>query len=251
MAKKALDELLGGVTRFGDYTVLGDGPHHPKVRLARCRCACGTIRNVETAKLRSGRSTCCKTCAGKSAKRITGMRHGMSATPEYDAWSSMKSRCNNPDAHNYARYGGRGITICSRWQEGFEAFFDDMGPRPKGGLLDRIDNDGNYEPGNCRWATRVQQSANRRCTYRVDDEALSIKARERGLSVGAVRQRVKRGWSLEQALNAPVEDRKPRHWVHGEHLKASEIAAKYGTTRARFNKHIRDGRTPEEAVTLG
>lgn len=98
--------------------------------------------------------------AFQEARRTSRLTHGMYGTATYRSWSDMHTRCSNPRFKDFAAYGGRGITVCERWRS-FEDFYTDMGERPAGTTLDRIDTNGNYEPGNCRWATQCQQQRNR------------------------------------------------------------------------------------------
>lgn len=97
-----------------------------------------------------------------SPHKVQRKRLGLSATTEYNSWRAMKERCTNPNHEAYRNYGGRGITVCSRWLHDFEAFLQDMGQKPRGITLERKDNDGNYEPSNCKWATRKEQRSNTR-----------------------------------------------------------------------------------------
>lgn len=117
-----------------------------------CLCDCGQTRVASGSSLKRGRTTSC------GCGRIT---HGSWGSPTYRSWHMMLQRCTNPRNTHYAYYGGRGITVCERWLK-FENFLADMGERPLGTSIDRIDVDGNYEPGNCRWATPKQQMNNRR-----------------------------------------------------------------------------------------
>lgn len=118
-----------------------------------------------------------------SAQCVKGNKktHGYSGTREHATWLDMRNRCRNPDSKDYPRYGGRGIQVCERW-DSFENFLADMGERPPGLSIDRIDTNGNYEPGNCRWATRTEQSRNRRGNYTAEQDRIIREAIDRGLN---------------------------------------------------------------------
>ena len=125
-------------------------------RVIQCVCDCGVISNVFLKNLRSGGSTSC------GCHRLTAQtKHGMYKTKTYHSWRAMLTRCNNNHHVRYDRYGGRGIAVCDEWLE-FENFYRDMGERPEGKTLDRINNDANYSPRNCRWATPKEQAQNRK-----------------------------------------------------------------------------------------
>lgn len=134
-------------------------------------------------------------------------KHGHSphrgASPTYRTWSGMIQRCKNPNEPAFNRYGGRGITVCDDWLN-FEGFLADMGERPKGKSLDRIDNNGGYCPENCRWATRKEQSnntrTNRRITYKGKTKTLAEWSRCTGIKPSTLRTRLWRGWSIRRAL---------------------------------------------------
>jgi len=165
--------------RFGRWVVIkrGKTDKHNNTRWI-CECSCGEVRSVRADDLRSGKSISCG-CYSNDRK----LKHGEAKinngrpTNQYQCWGDMKARCLNPNHKYYKNYGERGIEICDRWINSYAIFLADMGRCPKGLTLDRIDNDGDYEPGNCRWATRKEQAYNTRANVwiEVDGERMILK----------------------------------------------------------------------------
>lgn len=221
---QTLEQHLDGRDEFGSWKLLGEGePYqrkteagrgHGRQRTALCRCECGTERNIPIQILKTGRSSHCGCRNGENNSEIHGS-HLMSGTPEYKAWAHLKARCLNSNDGSFADYGGRGISVCDRWRNSFEAFFEDMGLRPSDShSIDRIDVDGDYEPGNCRWATDIEQAQNKRDTrwvdFRGERMALREVCRQTGLDAKykLIHARVAyKGMTLERAL--AIEGVKP------------------------------------------
>jgi hypothetical protein len=173
-----------------------------------CVCDCGKEHTAASADLKRGKVRSCGCLQLEVAKSGDCRRtHGMADTPEYRTWQAMLYRTGDPRCNGYERYGGRGITVCERWKT-FENFYADMGPRSRGTTLERNEVDGNYEPSNCRWATRQEQGANMSTTVLLTangrTQPMEAWAREIGCSTQALRYRLKKGWSHEKAINTPI-----------------------------------------------
>ncbi len=201
MPRKSRRIELSGKT-FGDWRVVRFS-HKNQSRTVYwiCVCKCGVERAVRTQHLNSGASAGCG-CSANARLAKNKTSHGLSRTREYTSWQMMKSRCDNPNYTDYRNYGGRGITYCDGWAR-FENFVSDMGNRPDGMSLDRIDPNGNYSPENCRWATSVTQNRNtRRARFlEYDGQRMRVSdwAKHIGISQQGLQWRLK-NWPLEKAL---------------------------------------------------
>jgi hypothetical protein len=192
---------------FGQLTVINN-PNITKggKRYWECECSCGRVILVPTGNLKSGNSSQCRACGNKNRK-TKPRKHGETKTRLYRIWTSMKSRCSNPVTINFHRYGGRGIKVCDEWEKSYESFRDwALSSGYSDNLsLDRVDNDGDYEPDNCRWATRKEQSENmytaQLITFNGETHCLAGWARKLGFSKSTLTARINRyGWPIERAL---------------------------------------------------
>lgn len=181
---------------------------------ASFKCICGNEFVGRIDAVSSGTKTGCG-CNRFTKNRLNPSRrtHGLSNSPEYKVWCTMRNRCNNPKVKSYKDYGGRGITVCERWNESFENFISDMGMRPsKNHSIDRQDFNGHYEPNNCIWATPEVQRRNRRdlviVIFRGKERLLFELAVEYGIRGNMIRKRLKRGWSVEQAVTLKSENKR-------------------------------------------
>lgn len=200
----ALD-LVG--QKYGRLTVLSRAPNGTSNRVCwNAQCDCGTQKVVSSNSLRCGRTLSCGCLYRERVRdpKAKARKHGMCFTPTWHSWNSMVQRCTLPSYTGYERYGGAGITVCDRWLE-FAAFRADMGDRPAGTTIDRIDNSKGYAPGNCRWATPSQQSRNRSISklveYQGRVQCVAEWCEELGLPLGRTYRRLSAGYTTERAFN--------------------------------------------------
>ena len=207
------DEVVGLV--FGKLTIMGraeSGIRKSGSKFSRvnCLCECGSTKTIALADLRKGSTRSCG-CSKQEFHRAKVTRHGMKWTPTWKSWQGMMERCRNKSGDHSERYAKRGIEVCERWHL-FENFLADMGTRPEGKTLDRINNDGNYEPSNCRWATQEEQSNNKGnnvfLEYKGERKTVYQWARVVGMNPATLERRIgKYKWPVERALTEPVQKR--------------------------------------------
>ena len=202
-----LQDITGN--RYGRLTVTEHlGVRGRRAHYWKCKCDCGKIVESSGDNLKKGN---CKSCGCISKECDWNKTHSMSKTSEYKIWNSMKMRCINSKDASYYYYGGRGIKVCDRWINSFENFYKDMGKRPEGTSIDRIDVNGDYCPENCRWATIEEQSRNKRdnihIEYKGQTKILTDWAKEINISVQTLYKRLyDYGYSVEEAFNSKLNE---------------------------------------------
>lgn len=173
------------------------------------QCSCGKQIEAAAGKVRYGST---KSCGCYSADIASNRlkKHGMFGTPTYDSWAGMIQRCYNTNNDRYSSYGGRGITVCDRWRDSFEAFMEDMGERPEGMTIDRENTNGNYEPSNCRWATAKTQAENRRTALFVILDGVemnaSVAAKKLGVEISLFYSRLNQGYTADEIATPGAVD---------------------------------------------
>lgn len=223
---------------FGLWTVISFAGSANRKYMWNCTCVCGRSGRVASSCLICGSSTNCG-CVRKVKLGLLKTKHGMEKKPEYQTWKAMKARCMYQRHASYKNYGGRGISVCERWRNDFAAFYFDIGPRPSPQhSVERRDNDGNYEPSNCYWATTAEQQANKRdnhrITYNGQTNTLSQWSQITGLDQRRIGHRIKAGWTIERALTTPSSLKMQRLFRFGP--QQSEIDFLKAELRGRDSK---------------
>lgn len=243
---------LSGRT-FGKLTVLAAWKRAGRRFLWECRCECGNQIFVINYNLLNGNTSSCG-CHQRSQTGKANSTHGLSGSPEFRVWQGINQRCHDPNCISFKNYGARGITVCERWLE-FAAFYEDMGPRPSAAhQIERDDNNGNYEPSNCRWATQLAQANNKRSNVRVAHAGrvltISQWSRKLGVEYATLRQRLSCGWPIERALAEPVIARgnTPTLTYQGQTYTLAEWAAELGCNEDSLKSRLYRGWTADRIL---
>lgn len=226
-----------------------------------CRCLCGREKVVTGSVLTRGKSTSCG-CLKREANIARSTKHGHATdgiSPTYHSWSGMINRCTHPTHKNYNRYGGRGISVCERWMT-FSNFLADMGEKPAGTSIERERNSGNYEPGNCVWASPTTQArnrtSNRLLTFAEQTKTIAGWAEELALPYSTLEYRLRAGWSDQEAIETPQgthsNNRRSRMLTHhGETKTVAQWARDLGIPESRISQRLFRGNTDAEALRQG
>lgn len=194
--------------KYGAWNVVGESSDNSKML---CRCDCGrTEHSVRKYDLVHGKSLMCRRCSVSVSKTSHGAAPYGNTSPEYNTWVHMIQRCHNSNNKDYKNYGGRGIVVCDMWRESFEAFLLMIGKRPTlKHTIERIDSNGNYEPGNVKWATRFEQNQNTRSNVKltIEGETKTVSEWSRdarcSVSMFTIYKRLDRGWDPVKAVTTP------------------------------------------------
>lgn len=246
-------DLIG--QRFGNLTVI------KKLSLRKnshviweCLCDCGNSHNVSTTHLRKG---VIKSCGCRLFRRKHGHATQNNHSKTYKAWASVISRCENPNNKAYCNYGGRGIKVCDRWKKSFENFLADMGESPSTNhSIDRINVNGDYEPENCRWIPIAEQSRNQRrnvfLTYQGQTMLLVDWVEKTGIDQSTISHRLKKGWSVEDALSTPPGTKNKRYkkiTYQGKTQCAASWAKEVGLHPGTLRWRLKQGWSIQNALT--
>lgn len=239
-------ELAGRA--FAELTVLRFDGKRGGARFWLCQCSCGKQVSVAGSKIVSGHT---KSCGHIQSKGVPPT-HGGSQSREYNIWTHILQRCYNPKRDNYPRYGGRGIKVCDRWRHDYAAFLSDMGLAPfDGAQIDRIDNDGDYTPENCRWVSQDENKRNKPSTRRIafGDVEMTVMewSKKLGVPVNTLNTRLARGWTGEECLSGKragekVPNKSARWITHnGETLTLTQWANRIGTPMKTLHRQLSRG----------
>ncbi len=243
--KRKYERLIG--TKIGFLTILEPvGPNKDRKVCVKCRCDCGNITIASYRLLKKGRT---KSCGCR--RRTHAIRHGMSRTPIYNCWAGIKQRCLDPNTVGYHNYGGRGIKICDRWKNSFEAFYKDVKDIYDPSLtIDRIDNEGDYEPGNVRWVTSKENCNNTRQIVHITIEG-NTKTLKEWLKIYNITESTyggrvyERKWSPEKAITTPARECEKHISINGTTKTLKEWLKIYGLNKETYNRRVYYLKWPE------
>ena len=231
---------------FGRWTVISRSESRNGFVYWRCQCECGTVKDVMGVNLVKGTSLSC----GCYSKEVA-TKHGMLDSPEYQVWDHMKQRVrpNYQDSH---RYHDRGIGIDPRWEASFQEFYNDMGQKPEGMTLDRIDNDKGYSKENCRWATVLTQARNKSTnlviTFNGKTQTAVEWAEELNINPITFYSRIRKGWTIERAITETSDDKTLLIEFNGEKKPIKEWSLTLGISLSVIYNRLKAGWTHEKAL---